>query len=307
MAGIPPTSKGGFALRFAYTPLQDARSTSTLETGLRGQGPSAAAATVSAAVVAKSEHRGSASITTAAATTAAAMAVGKRVAGDAGGWSSSMQALCAILRARRRDPTLAGLVFLALEACIEEWANACNPVGLPSAPLGGAGGARGGWGNDPGAPVGKAALVEVTAAASTLSLVAERDSVLPASTLSAPLRRDIVGTSEGAKKLSATAVASKVKMHLGVRESLKAGLVWAEAVPLGRNRAAIGAGGVSGDRRPSSLVDVGNNGASVGVGVGVGCGAGELSTVTPADDGVATAAETSFSVPMAEAVERLCR
>lgn len=64
-------------------------------------------------------------------------------------------------------------------------------------------------------------------------------------------------------------------MHLGIRESLKAGLVWAESVPLYK----APAGGMDGDRRGS---------------------AGDQATAAAATE------ETSFSPAMAQAVVRLC-
>lgn len=230
-----------------------------------------------------------------------------------------MQALCAMLRARRRDPTLAGLVFLALKACITEWGYACDAMGgVPDEQRRhqqyqrelqqreeqqsfGAIVARGrGW-NGPGSTLGGAvetkATTNVTAAATPPpnSSASAYQALGANATVAggAPSAGAATGQSEAsaafrfvgtqgayretrdASELMAT---PRGKMHLGIRESLKAGLVWAEAVPLFR----IPAAGPEGCRR--------------------GTGAEQAAAASNVGTG-----DVSFDPAMAQAVERLCR
>lgn len=222
-----------------------------------------------------------------------------------------MQALCAMLRARRRDPALAGLVFLALTACIDEWAQACDAhatAGLPeqaeekrctAAPTTAT--ARGwGWRACPPAATDMVVVARETA---TLQSVPPRDKSpgtaamfrrAPARFLpqhGGMLHGHLLGGG-GAKGKDAGVEATATprgKLCLGIRESIKAGLVWAEAVPLYRRRTT--AEGLDGDERgPSSI-----SGRDSAVGA-----VGEHAEAT-------SAADASCSPVMAEAVGRLCR
>lgn len=234
---------------------------------------------------------------------------------DAGGWNASMQALCAMLRARRRDPALAGLVFLALTACIGEWAQACdaNPTGLlpeqqpeekrcAAAAAAAAAPARGwGWRACPPAATDMVVVARETTA--TLKSVPPRDKPPGAAAMfrRAPARAlpqygggmlhgHFLGGGAKGKDVGGEVTATpRGKLCLGIRESIKAGLVWAEAVPLYRCRAAEG---LDGDGRGSS--SLGGRGSAVG--------AGEEHAAA-----ASSAADVSCSAVMAEAVERLCK
>lgn len=326
------SNNSNLGLRFAYAPLQDDRGGGTTQgaatkgavmpvaavrgnassgggTGKRGgEGGGASASGPGAAL-----SNPATADATVAAVEAARTGSNRTGSGDAGGWNASMQALCAMLRARRRDPTLAGLVFLALKACIVEWANACDAIGGAPNELQQqqqqrehlqqrgqqAIVARGrGW---RGFSSGPGAFAETAAAAAA---VAAGVGANPAATKPQPATMTVAGAGSNAasdhpnhqsavagsalslvgvkggqrdNKDSAELTSTpRGKMHLGIRESLKAGLVWAESVPLYKAPAP----GVEGDRRGS---------------------AGDQAAAAVAAGGV------SFSPAMAQAVERLCR
>lgn len=329
--GSSSSGGGGVDLRFAYTPLHDVRSGSAVATGLRGQGGAKTAAVLASAsssaaptAVGKAcatagdpadTRRGTGAGPRGSVTSAdAAKSRPRPPPGDAGGWSASMQALCAMLRARRRDPALAGLVFLALTACIGEWAQACDAhttAGLPeqseekrsgaTAPATATATARGwGWRACPPAATDMVVVARETA---TLQSVPPRDKPPGAAAMfrRAPARflpqhggmlhGHLLGGG-GAKGKDAGGEATATprgKLCLGIRESIKAGLVWAEAVPLYRCRTA--AEGLDGDGRGSSSIG-GRDGA-------VGAAAEHA--------GASSAADMPCSPVMAEAVGRLCR
>ena len=242
-----------------------------------------------------------------------------------------MQALCAMLRARRRDPALAGLVFLALTACISEWAQACNATRLSeqseakrrggaAATAAAAAPARGwGWRACPPAAADMVVAARETAAATMLQSVPARDRP-PGIATAAMFRRAPPrflphhggmhghllggggagggggggGGGKGKDAVDAT-VTPRGKLCLGIRESIKAGLVWAEAVPLYRSRTAgDGLDGRDGRGGWSSTGAARHANAAVGV--------EEQQAALPS-----TAADVSCSPVMAEAVERLCR
>lgn len=320
--GNPPISTS-FSLRFAYAPLQDTRPGATVETGLRGQSGNVMVATTMTpstnvnTKVAKSGGfaddgtgggRGTrggeglatsgvagAAIPATPATTAQAVA-SRSTIGDEGGWSASMQALCAMLRARRRDPALAGLVFLALTACITEWSHACDMAGQldqhqPSRSIiASRGGVWRGCSSGVvetvpflrGNTVSSSALHRYQPSATVASAVAAAAAGgLERSSLHGTVGKIFAGVNSNGSTES-TKSPPRAKMHLGIREALKAGLVWAEAIPLYRCRA------MEDDRR----------------GFGYGGGgedAGVEGSQSPA------AVEVSFNPAMAEAVERLCR
>lgn len=319
---------GGLDLRFAYTPLHDVRSGSAVATGLRGQGGAKTAAVLASTssssaptAVGKAcattgdpadARRGTGAGARGAATSVDAVKSRPRPPpGDAGGWSASMQALCAMLRARRRDPALAGLVFLALTACIGEWAQACDAhatAGLPeqneekrcaAAPTTAT--ARGwGWRACPPAATDMVVVARETA---MLQSVPPRDKPPGAAAMfrRAPARflpqhggmlHGHLHGGGGAKGKDAGVEATATprgKLYLGIREAIKAGLVWAEAVPLYRCRTT--AEGLDGDGRGSS--SIGGRDGAVGA-------AGEHAAAP-------SAADVSCSPVMAEAVGRLCR
>lgn len=324
-----PASVG---LRFAYVPLHDIRGGATLETGLRGQGSKRSTGSTVVAnggiSIAQSSNPGAAtgggdaSASPASPTTSAEGAgVGFRsTPGDAGMWNASMQALCAMLRAKRRDVALTGLVFLALEACVCEWAQACN-IGPEKT---NARGGRGDWRpvhlGPPTAAAAAAATVgaaeEAEAAAAKGNTVssppsnAAQDSgtrlssgakavglnIFPKSERSPPRSERLVqgqggrvGAGPREKEVIAAATA-KEKMKLGTREALKAGLVWAEAVPLGRPRPS----GDGADRRGAGPGDRG----------GLSSASSHVSQTTAADT---ASTGLTFNSVVAESVSRLCR
>lgn len=217
-----------------------------------------------------------------------------------------MQALCAMLRARRRDPALAGLVFLALTACIGEWAQACDAytTGLPekpeekrcTAP------ARGwGWRACPPAATDMAVVPRETASLQSVQSVPPRDKPPGAAAMfrRAPARflphhggmldgHLLGGGAKGKDAGGEVTATPRGKLCLGIRESIKAGLVWAEAVPLYRCRTTEA---LDGDGRGSS--SIGGRDTAVGA-------AEEHAAAS-------SAADMSCSPVMAEAVGRLCR
>lgn len=247
----PRSSQGGSPsrMRFAYIPLLDPRRSAPVESDSSGR-VSNASARVQASAVWETGRKASNE----------PAAVGKRengrgvtedvgvgealTAGDSGSWSTSMQALCAMLRARRRDPSLAALIFLALEACISEWAQACDT--MPEQLATRSGGRRSfqsssaaksairptltkGSENGQGWVVPSGPVEPESKGASAL------EGSLPLATIVA---RGRVFTGRREKEISSV-VSAREKMALGAKESLKAGLMWAEAIPLGRSKAAI--------------------------------------------------------------------
>eukprot|EP00752_Nemacystus_decipiens_P005218 g4737.t1 len=325
-----PTDRSGgnnnnLILRFAYAPLQDNRSGGTTQgvpakgatlpatavggnvssgggAGKRGGGAGGGGGSASGSWGALSNP--ATADAAVAAVEAARIGISRAGSGDVGGWNASMQALCAMLRARRRDPTLAGLVFLALKACIIEWANACDAVGGAPSDLNqqqlaqreqtivARGRSWRGYSSSPGA------FAETAAAAAAAGIASNTGAANPhpatagitgagrnAASDHPNHQSDVVGSAlslvgvkggqwenKEAAELTST---PRGKMHLGIRESLKAGLVWAESVPLYKAPAT----GMDGDRRGS---------------------AGDQAAAAVA------AGEVSFSPAMAQAVERLC-
>lgn len=219
--------------------------------------------------------------------------------GDHGCWSASMQALCTMLRSRRCDPSLAALIFLALESCIGEWAQACE-AGLDRAAARSGGACR-------ALQVSSVVTVEGGVAAPKgweggEQWLATSGAVTPAQkgalkpeppfALAATVATRHVPTGARGKEASA-ALAAREKMELGTKESLKASLVWAEAVALGRPRQAVADRGDRRGPRPSSSGFVSGGGA-------VQSQAHQTTSETKAPD-------ASFSAVIAEAVERLTR
>ncbi|CAM9668975.1 unnamed protein product [Ectocarpus sp. 4 AP-2014] len=337
-------------LRFAYAPLQD---NPTTQGGAKSAATGAPVTTSSAAAAAAvggdtsgsgTRRRGSgpsngpigAGGTAAMTSSAARVAIeagrggsrGQAGNGDSGGWNASMQALCAMLRARRRDPNLAGLVFMALKACIIEWAHACDAIAGASseqqrqqreqqqqqqqreqqnsfgAMVARGRGWRGGSTSGPGdgketaaapgtAPAAKPQfsssprgeqLSETTtidtaaavAAAAGNNAAPDRSSHKGAAASAAITSIAAKGIRRDGKDTAELTVTPRGKMHLGIREVLKAGLVWAEAVPLFRAPEA----GMNSNRR--------------------------LANGEQAAAAAAAAGDVSFSPAMAQAVERLC-
>ncbi|CAM9876303.1 unnamed protein product, partial [Ectocarpus sp. 12 AP-2014] len=348
-SSIGNNNSRSLGLRFAYAPVQDNRSNGTTQGGTKSVATGAPVTTTSGAATAAaggdtsgpgtgrrgsgpSNGPGGAGGSAAMAASAAPAAIesarggsrGQAGTGDSGGWNASMQALCAMLRARRRDPNLAGLVFMALKACIVEWAHACDAIGGASSEQqrqqreqqqqqqrqqreqqnsfgamvargrGWRGGSTSGpWGGKetaaaPGAapaaksqssssPRGEQLSETTTIAAAGNNASPDRSShkgaaASAAITSIARIRRDGRDTAE-------LSVTPRGKMHLGIREVLKAGLVWAEAVPLFRAPEA----GMNSNRRLAS---------------GEQAAAAAAASVT---------GDVSFSPAMAQAVERLCR
>lgn len=303
-------------LRFAYVPLHDTRGGATLEAGLRGRrskssaGVPAASETSSGGAGRRNGGGGPGEAATGIGSVGEGLIGRRNNAGDAGSWNASMQALCAILRARRRDLELAGLVFLALESCVSEWAQACDVGSELTVPCGGGGGWRplylgpkaittatssaSGKGAGGAAVSGGGAPCTVfsgatAVTASGLSTVSQHQrSHPPVALAGAQGGRGVVGPRE--KEMMAAA-AARGKMQLGSRESLKAGLMWAEAVPLGRSRPAAVSDGA--DQRDTAPGSSGDGGPS-----------SQLSQGTTLE---VVGGEVAFSAAMADAVERLCR
>lgn len=331
------------ALQFAYAPLQNIRGGATLETGLRGQG-SKSSTSSSVGTAGETTSTRNASPRRAAAAGRGVSGVGATAAGegsssgsgsspgDVGSWNASMQALCAMLRARRCDVVLTGLIFLGLEACVREWAQACDAGSEQVGARSGGGGWRPSYlgtattaaavaGASAGAP-SPSMSVKGNTASSPVSL-ATQDSVARLSPRvndiglnsvsknerSPPrARRSVVqGRTAGAgprQKEHIAAAAARGKMQLGTREALKAGLVWAEAVPLGRSTVST----EGGDRRGAGPGGSASGGVGGSGGVGNGDTAGSASlqaSQTTAPECITT--ETPFNAPLAEAVVRLCR
>lgn len=213
---------------------------------------------------------------------------------DVGNWSVSMQALVTMLRVRRQDPALAGLIFLALEACITEWVDTCDNTveqqpqheqdqdqgqKLPSTPSTKSVAER-------NLPEDSVQRGEQTWEAAGLGGEGTNDPQhLPA--IDAPTI-----SCEGGIDITATeaTVNAREKMHQEIRESLKAGLIWAEAVPLGTRRAIEGGEGGSGaSERCIYITNVGRH------------------DIPTEMEHASKLADLSFSPVVAEGVERLCR
>lgn len=317
-------------LQFAYAPLQNVRGGATLETGLRGQGSkSSTGSSVGTAGGTTVSHN----VSPRGGAAAEGSSSGLRGSpGDVGSWNASMQALCAMLRARRCDIALTGLIFLGLEACVREWAQACDAGSEQVGARGGGGGWRPSY---LGTATTVAAIAGANAAATSSSIsvkgntasspvsLAAQDSVarlsprvkeMGLSSVSKnerspprPKRSVVQGRTVGAgprQKEHIAAAAARGKMQLGTREALKAGLVWAEAVPLGRSTLST----EGGDRRGTGPggSGSGSGGGSGGGGIGGAAGPASLqASQTPPPE--CTTVDTPFSAPMAEAVMRLCR
>lgn len=309
-----------FGLRFAYLPLHDIRGGATLETGLRGHASkSLTGSTVAGTGGTGLSHNmspgaagrggvGAGAAPASAATSTEGAGAGFRSSpGDAGNWNASMQALCAMLRARRRDIALAGLVFLALEACVSEWAQACDvgpektgarvggagwrPLHLGPAAAAAAAAAKVSTASSPPSYAAQEYVTRLSSGAKAVALnfVSKPERSPPLSERPTQGQGGRVGAGPREKEVIAAA-AARGKMQLGAREALKAGFVWAEAVPLGRSRPSAD----EADRRGAGPGDRGAPSSA----------SSQMSQATPAE--TATTGLT-FNSAIAEAVSRLCR
>lgn len=314
------TSGGGiptncFGLRFAYTPVCVESNGAKPETGLRGKGSELVTATSvpkrpggsignEAANIRQGSGSGgegpeivgaSSSLLTLTSTLVVppscapnGVCTSGATGYDVGNWSASMQALITILRVRRQDPALAGLIFLALEACITEWVNACdNTAGKQ--------------------PQQEQEQGQKSPSTPSAKGVAERN--LPEDSVQGEEQTGSRGegtndphhlpaidaptiSCEGGVDITATeaSVTAREKMHQVIRESLKAGLVWAEAVPLGIRRTIEGGESGSGaSERCISMTSAGRHG------------------IPNEMEHASKLADLSFSPVVAGGVERLCR
>lgn len=319
----PPPNGTASVLRFAYARLHDIRGGATLEAGLRGQGSKASAGVSVAGATGAGGVADNGPGLTGKRDSGLGTAGGdgehdgRRCVGDEGSWNASMQALCAMLRARRRDPALVGLVFLALEACIGEWSHACDS-GWTSQQAVAKTRARGGW-----RPLQFTATVAGAAGVGTGISATKKEGGNDSPSSLSNLGEEFFMSSSGGstaggvspqgggvleqrrlaqaavvahgrvcagprEKGASTTAEAREKMELGIRESLKASLVWAEAIPLGRSRAAASDGS---DHRRS-------NGGGGGAIIYQGSQVTATETAVP---------EVSLGPAMAEAVERLSR
>lgn len=309
-------TKNCYGLRFAYTPVHVESSGAKPETGLRGQGSGIVTATSapkrpggSISNEAANKKRGFGAggegpeivgVSSSMLTLTSVLAPPSRApngvstcgstAYDVGNWGASMQALITVLRVRRQDPALAGLIFLALEACITEWVNACDKTAgkqpqqeqeqkSPSTSS-----AKGRAERDLSA--GSLQRQEQTseAAGSTGEGSNDPQHILVPDAPAILSERGVDMTTTEA------AVTARVKIHQEIRESLKAGLIWAEAVPLGiRRTIGGGEGGSGGSERRISMTGAGRHDISAEM------------------EHTSKLSNLSFSPVVAGAVERLCR